>query len=176
MPILKLIHGFTFGAFSLLATFSSAQEIVSAGEISGSVGEVEGPWYTLFAEDFGSTSSYSSFIPGFTSLTVQGHPSTSMAMKNAVAVTFTVLDNGAIQDPSALFLHEGSIRDFYESADSSVQIEVTSLEKIDDTYVVEGTATGTVYRTKIEGLDVSQDTSDSLAIDISFSSTVFPES
>lgn len=177
-PLLPALSRLAICAFAVCLaslTAATAQDIKVSGTITGTIDGVPGEWSTLAMDGMGSTASYGSFMPGFTTYTIQGHIGKTPVLDRAVAITFTRLDNGTLTEPSVLYLHEGNMTKFYESAEGAVQITFDSFVEAEDVKTISGSATGTVRPVRARGLETDDDPANALPIELRFDTKVYPD-
>lgn len=162
----------------ILASLSvaAAQDIEVSGTITGTIDGVPGEWSTLQLDGMGSTANYSSFMPGFTGYTIQGHIGKTPALDRAVAITFTRMENGTITEPNVLYLHKGTMSEFFESAEGAVQITFDTFVEEPDLTTISGTVTGTVRPVSARGLEVDDDPASAIEVELTFDTKAYPES
>ncbi|MEM7439347.1 MAG: hypothetical protein AAF393_07095 [Pseudomonadota bacterium] len=162
-------------AFSVLAGWANAQTIEPVGELAGEIGDATLIWQTLRMAGHGATATFEEIIPGLVSITVQGHLDGQFGMEKALSVSVSRTPQGHFVEGSVTYLASGSIRDFYESAPGSVTVSVKRFEETSDGGLIEGTAKGTLRRVRVEGVDVNEDDSDTIAVEVTFTSKLYKD-
>jgi hypothetical protein len=151
-----------------------AQTAETVGELRGTIGETAGEWQTLRMAGFGATANFDSFIPGFTSFTIQGHKDSRLIFENSLSVTFVRRDDGSILEPSVLYFPTQSTVNFMESAERAVQIELDEFTVQDSSARISGRVTGTIRPVSISGIDITDDPDGAVPVNITFSTTAYP--
>ncbi|MEP3277840.1 MAG: hypothetical protein ABJN26_17965 [Stappiaceae bacterium] len=150
-----------------LATITSAIAD-SVGTISGRFNGEERTWSALKIEGAGSTSTYDEFMPGFTSIHIQGHQGDDFSVSGSLSIGFTVRESGDIDEPSMVFVPGAKLSDYYEANEGALTIDLESIKDQGETMVVTGRATGTLVRTRRKGIKITADPSDTIEVDLSF--------
>lgn len=165
--------------YGLIAVFLFASPVAhaadSVGTISGSFNGESRSWSAVRLDEVGSTSTYDEFMPGFTSIHIQGHDNAEFAIPKSLSIDFTLRKGGGIDEPSVIYLPGSDMSDYYEAKDDAIRLELGAVEDRGDTLIVSGRVVGELVRTRRKGVKFDVDPSDAIAVDLTFSSTVFAQ-
>lgn len=144
------------------------------GTISGTLNGDERTWIAVRLEGAGSTATYDEFMPGFTSIHIQGHEGGEFAIPKSLSIDFSLRKGGAIEEPAVIYLPGSDISDYYEAKDGALTIRLDRVEGGAETMAISGRASGTLVRTRREGLKFNVDDLDVIDIDVRFEATAHP--
>ena len=158
--------------FIFLAALPSNADVI--GKITGTLDNQTWEWSVIRVDGAGATGTFSEIIPGYVSVTIQGHPGTTFAIKDSLAVTF-ILQGDAVSEPSILYIPEGGLSEYYEAEGGAVTLTLTEKRVEALEMYVEGTAVARLVHTKRDGLEFSQNPEDVIDLTVDFKSMLVSE-